>query len=124
MNRFIADALREAKKGLWDGRHPGNRNETFICLALGDVKRRAQIDVEERWVWVNPSACSRAAPMVHGAELAIAVIEDRIWPCLTLDEWVWENVEGYKGSDKQITWETMQVYRHRWLDALIVEFSA
>lgn len=51
---------------------------------------------------------------------ALAVIHDRLDNVYSLETWVISNIPGmYFPVDK----DELQAYRHRWLDALIEEFS-
>ena len=104
-NKQIAAAFISAKNNLSSGCHDENREylSPYICgaLALAD----------DHTVVVR--------------KVAKDVIEKRLGRCHTVTKWLYHN--GYLTNDsfdadgeraKQI-----QLYRHRWLDSLIKEFS-
>ena len=100
----IAEIFRQAKKVLAKNRsdcdyrfNGGSPHEEFICHAIERVGRYS-----------------------YYRDPALAVIQSRLGDVLSLESWVIRNVPsaGYP-VDK----DEMQAYRHRWLDALIEEFS-
>ena len=102
--RHIANAFKNAKEFLWDGLglyRPG-ASERYICTAL----TRAQT--------VSPI---RLFGCVNARNIIAERMDNR---AATLESWLssYANV-----PEEQLTDENMQAYRHRWLDALIAEFS-
>lgn len=99
----IADAFAGAKQYLWNG--VGGYGVpygkvSYICIAVDKVTS------------VHPEARRKA----------ICEIEKRLGPyCQTVVEWLRER--GYlKELRPGYEWDVQQ-YRHRWLDALVAEFS-
>lgn len=92
----IANVFREAKKWLNTGKT--GSFQIFICLAI------------RHHVMHLPCAFD-----------AIHVVSSRIAPYKTVEDWVLVNCldveEEYPSDDE------FQAFRHRWLDALIEEFS-
>ena len=91
---LIKEALVSAKQRLWDGTGGLNAlRSRQICYAIGKG--------------------------TEGQTLAWQLINDRMgWKSCYGLEW-WLIIRGYGPC----TDENMQAYRHRWLDALIKEFS-
>lgn len=89
----IAAALRQAKKKLPWSKEPNARYN--ICYALSNS---------------------------HGANLARGIIEDRLGDLSYVTSWLWH--AGYlPAAYEDWDWTEIQAYRHRWVDALIEEFS-
>lgn len=101
-NSDIAEAFRAAKTKLAATRdewRTGNKHE-FICHAI-----RAN---------------------TPGGSAAIKIINDRLNCCGTVTSWVITYAPGAKdlANEDPIGFDNeVQIYRHRWLDALIKEFS-
>ena len=92
---------------LWDGESHHVEGEIYICHAI------------EEAAWVR--ATTRYAPYNRAKK----IIQKRIHPEYDLDNWVLKNVKGsYRLLYKIKGTEQMQAYRHRWLDALIIEYSS
>lgn len=120
---LIAEAFRQAKKSLWAGsgssairQDHGRGKRLFICHAISD----ASFDTDRLFRYSAISARCRRPD-----HRAIKIVNDRLGGYLTLEDWVRGNIPGYRraGRHDALTWKTMQDFRHRWLDALIVEFS-
>ena len=100
----IAEIFRQAKKVLaknrsdcdhrFNGRMP---HEEYICHAIERVGRYSE--------YRDP---------------ALAVIQARLGDVISLETWVMRNIPG---ATYPVDKDEMQAYRHRWLDALIEEFS-
>jgi len=108
-NFEIASAFKEAKKRLQTGGGYQPRYHRFICFALEDS-------------WLN-GPCSK-----HQYRVAREIIESRMGArslasysieCWLVDNKVVTNSWLCKPNSRAI----VQEYRHRWLDALIKEFS-
>jgi hypothetical protein len=92
--RQIVEALKACKQYLWDGERDVGDKAYCICFAL----RRT---------------------FLHGAYLAVDVIDARIGEGNSLGRWL-----RYRGIPwKELTDDNMQAYRHAWVDQLIEEFS-
>lgn len=89
----IAAAFREARKVI------ASDDERYICYALGEI-------------------------CLDGAENAIQVVQERLDQpkMLTLADWLLR-VHGIDAGFVDDYAEQMRLYRLRWLDALIKEFS-
>jgi hypothetical protein len=76
---------------------------------------------KERYICTAISTASECGYSdAAGARLARAMIEERIAPLYTIESWLSINVpDAYDARYKNV----VQQYRHRWLDALIEEFS-
>jgi hypothetical protein len=98
----IAGAFRAAKRRLWDGRLDG-RGDAYICLALASAKYSGEISG-------------------HAARWAEEVVMSRISPDNTVANWLRHNA-GVDPEVAVIPPRDLQAYKHRWLDALIEEFS-
>ena len=102
--RHIASAFKNAKEFLWDGLGTCQplASERYICAALTRAQTVSQI-------------------RLFGCVNARNIIAERMNSrARTLELWlsIRANVPTEQLSD-----ENMQAYRHRWLDALIAEFS-
>lgn len=91
----IADAFRLAKSRLWDGRGTRGFRSWFICLALDE----------------DPA----------GNE-AKQIIMQRLGGEMIVDHWLINR--GFISTMAPDYDLIVQDYRHRWLDALIEEFSS
>ena len=99
----IAAAFKAAKRHL---QGPCRRGEELtkthmICYALNQSERRGQ--------------ASRKT-----IDAAKRVIMRRLSPCFSCGTWL-QNTQGVPA--RHLTFNNLQAYRHRWLDALIEEFS-
>ena len=93
----IHDQLVGAKRYLWNG--TGKKTSTrFICHAI----------------------CATTAADIGSFTIAGEMIENRISPCNSVFGWLVHNA-GL--TEKELTDEAVQTYRHEWLDHLIKEFS-
>ena len=106
-------ALRAAKQYLWDGTGGWDKylhdlySRVYICDAL-----RKAYDEEE---------ITRKA-----MRTAIALVMSRLAPEVSVGAWLHFNV-GYRvkfGHGHNAYHKQVQAYRHRWLDALIIEYSS
>jgi L-amino acid N-acyltransferase YncA len=106
-------ALRAAKRYLWDGTGGWDRylhdlvNRVYICDAI----RKAYYEEE----------ITRKA-----MRTATKLIMTRLGPCVSVGQWLDQNV-GYRvrfGKGHNAYHKQVQAYRHRWLDALIIEYSS
>jgi len=87
-------------------------NLGFICVALD-------------------RACYRGEITERQASNAIALVRERLGSHYTLNNWVCENIPGFREiqeeaqarGDHQTYLNMVQEFRVRWLDALIKEFS-
>ena len=100
----IAEIFRQAKKVLAKDRYDcGYRVdgrtlcEEYICHAI-----------------------ERVGKFSDYRDPALAVIQARLGDVISLETWVIRNVPGV---EYPVNKDEMQAYRHRWLDALIEEFS-
>ncbi len=101
----IAEIFRQAKTILAKDRYDCSsyrvnghtQYETYICHAIEKVGRFAR--------YRDP---------------ALAVIQDRLGNVCSLESWVICNIPSIHFPVDE---DEMQAYRHRWLDALIEEFS-
>ena len=86
------------------GEYYSRTKQEFICHALRDAQIGGRITKQAR-------------------ELATSVVMDRIYNHRTVQGWLYTN--GYLPGDlpPRKTFNLCQEYRHRWLDALIEEFS-
>ena len=101
-----SEVFKQAKTHLWDGCLDYIDGEFYICHAI------------EEAAWVR--ATKRPAPYNRAKK----IIQKRIHPEYDLDNWVRKNVKGsWRTLNKIRGPEQMQAYRHRWLDALIIEFE-
>jgi hypothetical protein len=98
-DKQIADILRKAKNHLNDGLWGVPGRKTYICFAISVADQYRE---------------SRAA------KAAQKMIHSRIKGHGTVDAWLWAVAKIPK---RQMTRRNVQAYRHRWLDALIAEFS-
>lgn len=98
--KAIAKAFRAAKKHLWDGCGE-SANYSTICYSIEAAMSRDQ--------------CSRG-----GGYNAKGVVMGRLGDSCTVVGWLIDKrfISGNTHNGK-----TVQEYRHRWLDALIKEFS-
>lgn len=99
----IANVFRDAKSRLAKNAaecRPSNLTyEEYICWAI---------------------ALLQGNHLPHAKSAAKKVISDRLGEDYSLETWVISNIPGmYFPVDKN----ELQAYRHRWLDALIEEFS-
>ena len=104
-------ALRCAKAYLWDGTGAlwHQRNQfPFICAALAQAYENKEITYK---TLINTRS----------------VIMRRLSPSVSVSEWLDENIGfGYKYynlRDHAFWTQQIQAYRHRWVDALIIEFE-
>lgn len=101
--------LKQAKERLWDGQNKWTDGALYICHAIEDTAP----DLVFR--------SRRFAPYNRAKK----IIQQRIHPEMSLDDWVRKNVKGsWRTLNKHNSLEQMQAYRHRWLDALIKEYEA
>ena len=110
----IAQVFKEAKKYLWDG--AGDRNyfiNKFICLA---IKRSLKFNINTQYE--------------EAAYEALQIIEERLDGFSTVGEWLWQKggvdtsfFDVSSRNQKNYVFRQLQLYRHRWLDSLIKEFS-
>lgn len=98
----IGQAFKNAKSLLFDG-HSGGE-EIFMCHAIRDGSAD----------WLRPTAATIRA---------LAIIEHRLHPYATVEEWVGVNIPGADKDARNIPRKEIQAFRHRWLDSLIKEFS-
>lgn len=82
--------------------------ESYICVALRDAVDAKKITARQ-------------------CKLAKEIIMERIAPYSTVGIWLYYNVPGVRefgqsGQQKAYN-NSMQQYRHRWLDSLIKEFE-
>ena len=109
----ISGALRCAKEYLWDGTGGWDSyahnlyKQVYIC----DSIKRAY----------------RAEKITHKASIAaVKLVMSRLAPEVSVGSWLHFNV-GYKikyGNRHNAYHRQIQAYRHRWLDALIIEYSS
>jgi len=108
-------------------------------LAVADAFRRAKDFLLAAAGFPNPGqsryiccALDLSLPLHHtremrlGNDMAESVIGRRIIGCAFLDSWVIANIPGareFSKTDYPAFQHEMQAFRHRWLDALIEEFS-
>ena len=107
-----SEVFKQAKQYLWDGNRQTayERSTSYICHAI-DLASYASDWRKARW----EAPYKRAKKIIHR----------RIDPCVDLEEWISDNVEGaYLTIYKTEGIQQMQSYRHRWLDALIQEFES
>lgn len=106
-------ALRCAKAYLWDGKGGWDSyaydlyKQVYIC----DSIRRAYHEEE-----ITQKAMRTATKLVMS----------RLAPDVSVGSWLHNNV-GYKikyGNKHNAYHRQIQAYRHRWLDALIIEYSS
>lgn len=99
----VAEVFKLAKPLLCDGNESGNHNRAkCICLAIESIRSNALISHTDK-------------------ERAIEIIEDRIYPHVTIYCWLVSNL-SYE-QRLLLSRLTVQEYRHLWLDALNKEFS-
>lgn len=106
----IRRALVAAKKylskagnaGLDLSKTGGSTKTPYICYAIGKAFHNGAIELEEY-------------------EAARKMIENRIYPFLNVYYWLEWNVDS--DTVRQASAKDIQQYRHRWLDAMIKEFS-
>lgn len=101
--RGVADALMRAKNHLWDGTSTCLKQE-YICHALEAIVNRY---VGSTYVY---------------SELAKAIILKRIYPSVSLENWLDEQpgVRLYKIPNRSVF---IQQHRLAWMNMLIREFS-
>jgi len=99
----IAAVFRAAKKYLWNGRAygPNPGNWVYICFAIDDTRRQG-------------------GKSGQAADNATSVIQDRLTPRGCVDSWL---AHEAKVDVSLLHPANVQAYRHRWLNALIEEFS-
>lgn len=116
-----------------------NEAETRKRRQIGEVFKRAKTKVmpeigfpetgQTRYICYAISSSIPAGATredMEFADAAEAVITNRISPHAFLDEWVLKNAPGARellNQDFAEFHRQMQGFRHRWLDALIKEFS-
>ena len=111
-----SEVFKQAKQYLWDGDYDVYAAQVdvqiYICHAIEEVAFKKKIyDVTTR----------RYAPYKR----AKLIIQQRIDPHYDLENWVLGHVKGAsRALNKRRKISQMQVYRHRWLDALIQEFES
>lgn len=103
--RKIHEALIRLKDNLWDGVNDANwfNKHTYICGAANGAPHETLVQ---------------------------KMIRERLGFSRTVEEWLEENVVGFEFDrfsywyfNTPLTSKDIQDYRHRWVDALIVEFS-
>lgn len=97
--RAMVQALEKAKKYLAVSADDDGRKSSYICCAL---------------------------PQNKGGDLVRKVINERLEQQPTVRSWL--DIHGYLRSDyyrlsERAKYAQHQAYRHRWIDALIEEFS-
>lgn len=111
----IAEVFKLAKPHLWNGLNGVGLNggfappgtEEYLCYAIRCVFVHADVD------------------MIEPIEQAQQIVLNRLGDHASVEGWL-----GNKGcldglpSDKSFITRQVQLYRHRWLDSLIEEFSA
>lgn len=102
-HKSIAKALRAAKKNLRTGQPTVRLSAKMnhICFALDEAASNDQCSYDD-------------------AELARQLIMSRLHPWHTVKQWLDREVGV---PPEHLTNEQVQVYRHRWVDSLIKEFS-
>jgi len=107
-----SDAFKQAKQCLRPIGRAG-----FICHALAEAAFGRDA-CAAGFNWHNIYRTRKS-----GFNTAIKVITDRIGSGAPLENWLLDahGVEVWRVNDKH---KQMEAYRHRWLDALIVEFEA
>lgn len=104
--RNIAKALRLAKKRL-SRKHGPNEPNLYICLCLNQV-----------------AEATKSPGIVEGCQDAKEIIQDRLTPFSSVGGWLDRMVGfGYGDYSYHLQAGHIQDYRHRWIDALIEEFS-
>lgn len=99
--RFIYSALVAAKGRLSPTYHCDGK-EQFICLAIDEARLRGECDS-------------------YGAKLAVKLIGERLRGCPTIEMWLEYNIPHF--NERDIRSDSVQQYRHRWMNALIKEFN-
>lgn len=107
--QMIVAALRAAKSELSRGTNTDWGLAHYICWAIGDGVFAQGLSTKSE-------------------QLAVAVIQERLGAHAYVDQWLVHNVLGARvffGNlpDTAERRRVIQEYRHRWLDALIGEFS-
>lgn len=100
--KAVAQAFAAAKLRLSNGR---THRTNFICWAL------------------DHAIYDGLTTGISGAK-AKKIIETRLGNCSSVTEWLAKNVVPEHALRGNISAVEIQQYRHRWLDALIEEFSA
>lgn len=108
------------------------KERKIICSVLKRAKAFVKTSEDIR----NPTAgkiraICFAIDLIPGLErnhnyLVTDMIADRLEPATFVEEWLSKNVPAYKKRHDSFDVtlpEDVQDYRHRWLDALIEEFS-
>lgn len=75
--------------------------DNFICLAILEARLKLFITKAQEFAAIN-------------------VIEQRLTKNMTVEDYLRQVV---KVPASELTFDNMQAFRHRWVDALIVEFS-
>lgn len=108
--RLIAEAFKRAKE--------------LVIAELGFIKPGQTRYICYALSYSTPKNASREVCDAHNA--AESIVGKRIFPSAYLDDWVIDNVPGtiHFAEDRYAEFQReMQAFRHRWLDALIKEFS-
>lgn len=100
--KLILSALTAAKPFVAEFSYPYGEKYQFICHAI----QRATLE----------RLCS-----LEAGELAEEMILERLNGVITVECWLGRNVPGYRDYNHHP--HAVQQYRHRWLNALIEEFS-
>jgi hypothetical protein len=95
----IAQVFKEAKKHLWDG-NEGSAGRVCICFAI-----------------------DTAVTDCYSSRSAIRIVMNRLSGEPTVRRYLSILAERGIVKPEHLTDENIQMFRHRWLDALIKEFS-
>lgn len=100
----IASVFRAAKKYLWDGKSCGTKPGTwdYICFAIDDTLKKSSKPYE-------------------AVANATYVIQARLTPRGCVESWLANEANV---DNSLLRPANVQAYRHRWLNALIKEFSS
>src|SRR6478735_8201787 len=107
----VVNALHRCKPFLAKKRK--SNKETYICYAVsnGCPKSFWSLPVKEQ------------DNIDEGVDLIVDIIMERLAPCYNVNEWLCNNVPEYYNLTLNQQQDAAQVYRHRWVDELIREFS-
>jgi len=100
----IANAFRNCKRFLKSPEDLVGGHTPWICISLQKAELKG---------WVT----------VEGARAAEKIIKERIEGYVFVSDWLRANVPEARTIPKAQWPEVVQAYRHRWVDALIKEFS-
>lgn len=100
-NKELAKIFKQAKKLI------KNRESDFICYAIDEIEEGGHI--------YNANMCDTARNLIHKRMWTSHTLEGWLsWYCRQEFHWLVYSKEGKK---------QMRLYRLRWLDSLITEFS-